>query len=288
MPLHPTKTHRERILAIGGSGAGKTSMWLRIANWAMLTKSDARFYVLDTDDAVEAMVEEEYPKLGPFLNDEKVTVDYSGMKANVWKAEGPNITLFRVTPDEWPNYMAGLNYSLENIVPKKDWLVVDLLSYAWGAAQTFFTDQVYQKDRGAYFLDLRRALEADNKEAKKKSYGGFEGRKDWPVINSIYNEFSNGFAYKHQGHVFCTATVESIGETDDKAVKAMFSTYGVKPGGQKHTPFLYHTILWAQKPRPNSTPTLTTLKDRGRQQFDAEPFEDFVKSYLRPVAGWSL
>ena len=56
MPLNNPNPSQEKILAIGNFGCGKSTGWLQIAQRSEATKSDARFYVLDTDDAVSRMV----------------------------------------------------------------------------------------------------------------------------------------------------------------------------------------------------------------------------------------
>ena len=52
---HPGGTI-ERIALMGGPGGGKTRAWLSIADFARKTKSDAQFYVIDTDFAAERML----------------------------------------------------------------------------------------------------------------------------------------------------------------------------------------------------------------------------------------
>lgn len=139
----------ERILAFGIFGSGKTYAWLKMAAWAHKTKSPARFFVIDTDAAVERML---------------------------WSEEFQSIAdRVIVRPVfAWPEYVAALDEFLAQAT-ENDWIVVDMIGNAWDAVQSYFVDEVFGKDIGQYFLEVRKA------RGDKRNLSPFEGWKDWCV-----------------------------------------------------------------------------------------------------------
>ena len=243
----PNERAYERILLFGGPGAGKTRSWLDIAKLSQKTGSDARFFAIDTDFAVDRMLMGE---------------DFADL-TNVEHA----------VVDDWTDLMSSLDKYRKEMTPK-DWLIVDMLGYAWEAVQAYYTQQVFGEDLGSFFLAARKA----DKERE------FEGWTDWKVINKLYAQLTTKLM-RTQGHVLCTAAIDKVGERDDEAVRKMFGRFGVKPRGQKHTGHLFHTLLISQQAGPESW-VLTSVKDRERRLLEAEPNKGFALSYLVRVAGW--
>jgi hypothetical protein len=139
----PIPTRRERILAMGSYGTGKTSSWLSIAQWSMLTGSDSRFYVVDTDLSVNHMIEN-HPARD---------------RIQVWDAF------------EWEQYEG----AIEQILPMlrhNDWLVVDFIGQAWEAVQDWYVGKVYKTSIEDFFMSAREQI---------KQGSPLDGWKDWCV-----------------------------------------------------------------------------------------------------------
>lgn len=256
MALAPHPGISERILVMGGWGQGKTYDWLSIARLAKQTGSEAKFYVLDTDNAVGHML----------------AMEFEGLAVE----SGGNVVLYPCF--DWRMLTKALDEILTKMRPA-DWLVVDLISPTWDWVQEFFTEEVFAKDLDQYFLEARKA--------NKQSGGGFEGWKDWPVINGLYKSFQNKLL-RVPGHLYATASVDIINnETVDKDIKIAFGPHGVKPKGQKHTPHFFHTVLWKNSARQGEW-RIITIKDRGREMLAGQPVANFAVTYLKNVAGWTL
>ena len=254
--LRPTRVPPfERILAFGIFGSGKTYAWLKIAQWAHKTKSPARFFVIDTDAAVERML---------------------------WSEEFKDVAdRVIVRPVfEWPEYVEALNEFLQQAT-EHDWIIVDMIGSAWDAVQSYFVDEVFEKDIGQYFLEVRKARE------NKKNLAPFEGWKDWPVINKLYLTWATKLAYQARCHVFVTTQEDRVTEEDEKQIQTLFGGLGFKPKGQKQLGHQYHTVLRFHYARPGDW-RVTTIKDRQRPMLDGQPVKDFVLDYLVKVAQWRL
>ena len=242
---------RERILTIGSFGTGKTTAWLKIAYWAQMTGSDARFYVMDSDRAVKHMLanSEEYGS----LNNIEVVDTY-----------------------DWPDYVAALE-KFQTIARPHDWIVSDFVGTTWDAVQEWYIDQIFDRDIGDFFLAAR--------QGDKSS--GLDGWKDWSVINKIYKSWMNTFVQRTDCQIYMTAVAEPIRDTDDRSVKATFGPHGVRPKGQKHLGHTVHTVLLFQSMRPGNI-VVNTVKDRERAPLVGVQLNDFVTDYLIPVAGWKI
>jgi hypothetical protein len=245
---------------MGNFGCGKTSAWLNIAVKAQLTKSDAQFYVLDTDDAVDGMVETN-PKYQALEN-------------------------LHISPGfEYPDCISWLKRSRE-IVKPQDWLVVDFVDSIWDTTQRYFTAEVFEQDMGNYFLQARKALSGDAKNLK-----AFEGWTDWQVINKLYGDFANPLFKRTRANIYCTSKIEEVAEDEkNREVRQMFGSAKVKPTGQKHLGFQFRTIVVFSKVVSGQTErfTYTTIKDRERELQRSHSCENFTTDYLVEVAGWKL
>lgn len=258
--LHAPDGISERLLAIGHQGAGKSTGWLQIARFSLKTKSPARFYVVDTDFAIRHMLVGGYPEL---------------MEEN-----GGNVVLREVY--DWPQYMAGSKDIMHKVQPG-DWIVIDMAGPAWSAVQDYFTNEVFHKDMGAYFLEVRKALKDG-----KRNLAAFEGFTDWVVVNALYGSWIQPLLFKSPAHVYTCAQITAINaEKEDKGTKVLFGHFGVKPVGQKSLPYQHHTILIMSKGGQDQY-LLTSVKDRERQLLEGKQINNLVTGYLLPIAGWRL
>ncbi len=244
---------RERILAFGGAGSGKTHDWLSIANrYAVAAREGrplGRFYVIDSDFTVERSMEA-----------------YPGVE---------EVVEFRTTP-EWGDYTEAIDLFTKKVT-RFDWLVFDMVSPMWEMAQESYIERIFKKDMDEFYVQHR--------EAAKKG-GAMDGFKDWSVINKIYKMGVSNHLLRCQGHLFATAGATPLsGDLDSKEMKAIYARFGVKPIGQKHLSHQFHSVLWKQAPKTNEW-TLTTIKDRARESMLGKAINDFADDYLVGIGGW--
>ena len=256
--LHPPGegvAFQERILAMGGMGSGKTTGWLNIAWWSWKTKSDAHFYVIDSDAAAGRML----------VGDKFEMLD--------------NVTVYNAF--EWLSIRAATREFMPKVRPQ-DWIVVDFMGPCWDAVQKWYVEEIYgSEDMGEYFMEIRK------NKAKGTSVKELEGWKDYGVINPNYKSWMNGLVHTSPAHLYITATTAGIRETDEKGLKQIFQAYGVRPVGQKHMAFAVHTVLLCQMMKPNEW-FVSSVKDRERELLVAQPIKDFTRDYLVKIAGWKL
>ena len=144
--LQPSEgSDRERILAMGPPGAGKSTAWLQVARWAQQTKSPAKFYVMDTDAAIRRMLHgERYKHL-------------------------TNVVLTDVF--EWREYTKTLDDYLGKAT-SDDWIVADFIGSSWDAVQEWYIGEIYRQDIDQFFMDARKNMRSGNP---------LDGWKDWCV-----------------------------------------------------------------------------------------------------------
>jgi hypothetical protein len=258
----PTTMSRERILEFGGAGLGKSYDFYCIALLSKITKSDAVFYVVDTDVSAWRM-----------LSDPKFT--------GLFDADGNTPTVVVKEVYDWESLLVAMG-EVQQAMRPQDWLMVDMISPTWDWVQGAFTDKIFNKDLDTYFLEARKAQRSSGDKG-----GSFEGWKDWPVINAMYGKFTQ-MLLRCKGNLYCTSEQKKINsDTTEKDTKLLFGPYGFVPVGQKRNPHLFQTILWKIASRPEVW-EVTTIKDRSRSQLAGAPIKDFAKDYLVKVAGWKL
>jgi hypothetical protein len=274
MPLHPTEPAPERILAMGPAGSGKTTNFLNIVRMAKATKSESRFHVLDSDFAMDRMISG-YPE-----------IPYSIFGDSNFQNPNAILTIYPVF--EWMEYVRALNEIHLKARPG-DWVSVDFISNAWSAVQEYYVMQVFHQDIAEYFLQARKEL-----DDKAKTFNALEGWMDWNVINPLYRKWVNTLLYKGRYHVYCTAMTDQLSSekkpTEDAQTRQLLAKFGVKPVGQKHLPFQFHTLLLTgRKVTPlENYRTITTVKDRERSEVSGQEVKSFTNDYLVNVAKWGL
>jgi DNA polymerase III delta prime subunit len=253
----PEGGRREKLMLMGPPGTGKTSAWLNIAKWAHATGSPSKFYVLDTDNALDAFLEP------------------GGQYADLDWRKGGNVEWQHTY--EWEEYDAALKVFQPKLT-HDDWLIVDFISPAWDAVQGYYVAEVFKSGIDDYFLNARKLAKGGNP---------LDGWTDWSVINRLYKKWMNELLHRTPGHKFFTAEVEGLRDTDDKGIKATYGAYGVRPRGQKQLGHQTHTTLLCAVDRSGDR-VITTIKDRERLTLERKVFKEFAVDYLATVAGWQL
>ena len=259
MPLHPKLQIPERILCFGDTGSGKSTNALNIARWSARTKSPSHFYILDSDFAMPRMLSN-YPDI----------LD--------------RITLYPCY--DWPDYVKAAGEVIVKAAAT-DWVIVDFIGSAWQAVQNFFTTQVFKQTIGSYFLQARKQLDKGD-----KSLGALEGWTDWPVINALYKQWINPLLFKGKYHLYATAKASQLSSdkkpTEERDVRQMLLRFNLKPTGQKDLPYQFHTILLSGFNLRTNNRTITTVKDRERNEVSGLEVANFAVDYLKNVAGWEM
>ncbi len=117
---------REKVMVFGGYGVGKSTCWLKVAEWLVRTGSDAKVFVVDTDDAALAM----------------------------GALELPNVEVF--SPVSWPEFRQATAEVVARAREAHDWMVVDFASWAWELVQDWYVEQMFG-DPADYFMSVRQA-----------------------------------------------------------------------------------------------------------------------------------
>lgn len=260
--MRPPTPRRERILAYGGPGGGKTRAILSLADLYVKTKTPGHFYMIDTDDTYWASVEE-FPAVA---------------ESGIFTVE---------TAYDWKGYVAAAKEFAAKTTGD-DWMVVDLFDKGWEEVQNHYSEQVFGADKGDFFLQMRKQME----ESKRKSgnFQPFEGWTDWPTIKALHAGWANEVIFKHRAHVFLTAGVKPVDrKTDSKDVIDAFGHIGAKPAGEKGlAAHGVNTVLMFRQIKPGEW-VLDTAKDRGgREVLMAEPIKNFAMDYMVKVAKWSV
>ena len=260
MPVH------ERILAMGITGSGKSYQWLKMAE--TLQPTGVIFRVLDTDNAIQYMLDTQFPHLNNVL----VHPAY-----------------------DWPEYKAGIAWLKTEPIKDNDWVVVDMADEAWSTVQSYFVGEVFQEDIGEYFLDVRRELQArggkskvHKGEATSLMPEGLSGWIDWVVINKLYNDWIRPIIYQIPCHVYATTKVDKLDRgSKDVEMMMLFGDLGIKPSGQKRLGHQMHTVFLLIPGADRWY--ITTAKDRGgRQYFKKVPLVSIYHQYFVAKAGWPM
>lgn len=267
MQLVPSQKPRERILAFGVQGTGKSHAI------AMMAKRcpNNQFWVLDNDQA--------WPRL-------LTHPDLAGLNAE----DGGNVHIFDVDNSDFEQHVDVVKQISAQSEPD-DWCVLDMWTPTWDAVQSWFSDQVFDQSIEDYFVEVRKMKSTSKQGGEDKTLAAFEGFMDWPVINKVYTGKWVNPILRLRCHLYATAEQAKVEEGgkgrqgDDKDIKNMFGPYGVKPKGQKRTGHLFQTVLLMTKNRVGEY-RFTTIKDRARTEVEEQKFGDFSIDYFMKIAGW--
>ncbi len=272
-----TRGRLERIMALGRAGTGKTYNWLTMAEWLQ----GSTFHVIDPDDGVISVWDPDFPKVNniKYYFTPKWLGELKQTESNCWY--GSVVEAFKKISSE---------------VKLGDWIVVEHMGTMWDNVQSGFTDEIFEKNIGLFFLERRKALEKAKRDgsAKKEPPGlqAFDGWKDWVVINKLHNaDLVMPLCYELPAHVYMTSSFSvqdpKLVNKEDSDVKGFYDGTLVRIDGQKHLPFKVQTILlFGGNPKEGFAMT-TFQKDRGRRWIKNVPVKNFAKQYLIGVGGWS-
>ena len=183
---------RERILAIGGPGAGKTYQGLKLAQF----NPDKHLYVIDSEIGAQRSLQE-FPEL-------------------------KNVTIYPVV--EWDEYRSAQKIICET-AKDGDWIMLDMADKAWTAVQRHFVTRIYDgQEMGDYFLEARARARKDSKSLFAGKDAAFKGWLDWPVINRLYDDFINPIIYQSPANLYIVSAGQAVSEDDDSEIRELYES----------------------------------------------------------------
>ena len=237
-----------------------------MALWLKKTKSSAKIWLLDSDDAYEAMW---CPELDGIV--EVFPIDVNEM-------------------EKWPEILAGVKMRAKS----DDWLVFDMIDKLWTGAQAYFWEQEGSGSLGAVYMR--------NLTDTGFNLGGDWG-KNWDAINKLKDDvmwvYLNTRCHKLACTTAGTVYVDNKSGLAQRADDEKYVRYKFKPRGHPRIAHEFHTILLAREipGARDSEWNLTTVKERGpigmskRPELRGEKVSaagGFVQAYLLKIAGWKL
>lgn len=250
----------ERILFFGFAGVGKTEA---IFTMLQYLGEDVTVHYIDNDDT--------------YAKSYKLWVRRRG------KPEFRcNVVVHKLDNGDFKGHVDLLNELRGNVNPQ-DWVVVDMLTPLWAAAQDHFTNGVFGSNVEDYFFQVRIA-----KGEKGMTINEFlDGSTDWGTINKLYAAGVSNNLINMGCNVAATAEVAKVGKegAEDRDNFKLFGPLGLKPAGQKRIPHIFHSIILLHVTRDRDY-LATTLKDRGNELLVDEPWEDWGIEWLRDQMMW--
>lgn len=251
----PKLVSRERVLLYGPAGSGKSDAAYSFAK--RIVEADGTAFIIDNDFSYARQMELDPP------------------------SAFENVSLKETYPDDWVATIDGIENACEK-GSRNDVLIIDSMTPTWQACQEWYTEQVFGSSMDEFFLNARKEMKGNRVE-------GFDGWKDWSVINKVYGRIYRLIS-RFPGHVILTAELDQMQGTEDQEMVGLFGPYRTKPRGQKRLPHTVNTIVLLKKDRAGSF-KMTVVKDRGREREDKvedETFDDFFRDYMIATAGWRL
>jgi hypothetical protein len=257
MKLESPYRFRERLLLIGGGGAGKTS-----ATLSMIQASGLDAHVVDLDYSMAWQ--------------RAIDTDFSDI--------ADQVEIHTVMP-EWEAFIDELETIIDKHNTADAWLVIDSISPTWELVQSWYVGIAIGDNMGTFMAELRR----DTKDLKEYNASIVENM-NWPAIKKEYGRVWRAImAWK--GHLVLTAEAKSIKGERDADQLALYGQVGYKPVGEGRLHHVTSTTLFLEHGK--RAYQFTTVKDRNREDVEKKAVEDledggFADSYLREVAGWKL
>lgn len=259
----------ERVALYGAPNAGKTFAAFSIVKRLQQSKSPARMFYLDCDNAYWDMVDE-FPDLDNVIHLPFDLYEFSEFEDVVKKA-------------------------LDQCDPQRqDWIVVDRGEPTWEAVQDEYSQAVRGTDIDDWRLQVRARQAKGQDKDKRAGNTGFEWaeikkmfRKPWTkLITSgcnVMTLFGETAAGSNQGD-FATATKE---EAD------MYSAIGKRPSGGagvRELVHMYRDVLHLRcVSMKREEYKATAAKARARKiKLDNQPVKDISVDLLLKVCGWKM
>lgn len=297
MPWQPTR--RERILIYGGAKVGKSFTYIGLMHLARLTRTKSHFWIVDNDNATEAIGLYPGGTYGELLGEQTG----EEFESDITKLEYENATIW--IPESFDPYNQ-IADEIRDGAKGQDWIVVDMLSNLWEIMPDWWVGNVYGENPWEYYAAVRKAIEAEEEGSGERGFGGHSG-VDWQYIGKVYRAWEKRLTLYAPCHVIAYSAETEIQAHHDKSGerRAQYAiTAAHAPKTEKGAVHRFHTIARMQKKvaRDGNTVkerTMTFVGDRDREGMLAEKLgrgstltlsdgPKFGQDYLVKLAGWKL
>lgn len=258
MKLESPYRFRERLLLLGGGGAGKTTAAL-----AMIRASGLPADVIDLDYSMAW--------------DRALDTDFEDARDAV--------KVHSVQP-EWEDFISVLEGLVDTYGDDPDrWLVIDSISPTWELVQNWYVQLAIGNDMGRFLAELRR-----DSDSVKDYNASIVENMNWPAVKKEYSRTWRAIM-SWKGHLVLTAEAASIKGERDADQLALYGQVGYKPVGEKRLHHVTSTTLFLEHGKRGWM--FTSVKDRNRDEVEKKVVDELedggmASSYLREVAGWKL
>lgn len=309
MTLRSQIRPRERILLTGVGGAGKS---FDILTWVAMMKADTA-WLIDNDNSFEKMIGLEFDGVigirqsfsgwvedprdeefgGHMVEDVELPLDADGQVV-LFDCGGKGGTCYRQM--RWAKHYAETHCAVNDLI------AVDSFTVAWDRIKSMFIEAVHDSSMGAYFMRVRQEIEQANERARNSRDGGkeqkhfnaFDGMMDYQAINAVWEEDWMQFVRYPPCHLIITTELDELNQKSgdkfaekDASVLGLWGEHGVKPRGQKRSGHLPATVFMKRKTRLGEF-KITTVKDKGRDDFTDAPLSNFCQDYLYRACGFRM
>lgn len=239
---------RERILAYGSAGVGKSFAILNLAQIVSVTSPESTVWIIDADDGLAKLRKAKFPFL--------TNIKWEHILA-------------------WPQIQEAIPFLKAN-VKRHDWICIDMIGRFWEMAQSFEVGEVYGKTASEFMLVARAEAIAAAKLNKPATLPSV----DWNIVKKLHNDdFIDKLASDFPCNLFVTTSADPlIADMDDPKTIAMFASVGFKPDGEKRNPHRFDTVMFLRSMR-DGTRVFSTIKDRARPLIKETPFESLIGDY---------
>lgn len=292
-------SRRERILLFGGAKGGKSFTYIALMYFARMTKTPSHFWIIDNDNATEAIGLYPGGTHGHLLG-EKVS---EKLGDGVIKLGYENATIW--IPEKFEAYHPIADEIRAKAKPE-DWIAIDMLSNLWEVMPDWWIGNVYGENSWDYYAAVRKAIEAEEDGAGERGFGGHSGI-DWQYIGKEYRKWEKKLCLYAPCHVIGYSSEAEIQAHHDKSgeKRAQYAiTANHAPKTEKGVIHRFHTIGRLQKriaPDGKSVKerSITFVGDRDREAILDEKLgrgqtlvlsdgPKFGTDYLVKIAGWKM
>jgi hypothetical protein len=284
----PPGRSRERILAYGSTGVGKTYAAATIIVKAL--GPDDTAFIIDADNTWSRTLETDGQTLGLKVREEWIWDEFKNkfVRDEEYEEADGNIVLYHSHGGGYLAHEAAVGIAFDR-AERDDWVIIDSMTWLWDDILPWYIKKVYGEDLPDFMIQARiEDVKAGKTSAAQGATAGQDRTViDWNFINPRWNKHIAGRIVNAKCHVWLTAEEKPI-RTDgrvDNQVRMLYEQIGFVPSSQKRLGHQQQTVLNFSVTK-TGTFQVTTVKDRGRDKMVKEPWSDLFTGYLKAKGGW--